>query len=380
MTPPDASAERVRRLRQGFERAGVDALLVQQPKDIRYLTGFIGDDSLLVVARAGPPAVITDARHDTMLEPWRRSGALEVVLGTRHKLEGTAKTVCEARRIERLGVQAEYLTIAARRRLEGALGAVKIVETEGMVGALRMIKDAVEIAAIERAIAIHEAACRAAIGGLSPGATELELCAAIEYEMKMRGASGPSFSTCIAAGAHSAIIHYLTSHTVRIQPGPLLVDWGAVVDGYCSDITRTFSVGAPAPRMRELYDIVLEAQLAAIDAIRPGRACAEIDSVARDIITAAGYGEQFAHGLGHGIGLDIHEPPFFNQQSTPETVLVPGMVMTVEPGIYLPEVGGVRIEDDILVTDGGCRVLTGFPKQPSDAVIEFARAGTLSHA
>jgi Xaa-Pro aminopeptidase len=143
-------------------------------------------------------------------------------------------------------------------------------------------------------------------------------------------------------------------------------------------MTRTFSVGKPSPRMRELYDIVLEAQLAAIAAIRPGRTCAEIDSVARNIITAAGYGEQFAHGLGHGIGLDIHEPPFFNQTSTPEVALAPGMVMTVEPGIYLPGVGGVRIEDDILVTDGGCRVLTSFPKQPSDAVIEFA--GTLSHA
>jgi Xaa-Pro aminopeptidase len=378
MTPLDAAADRVRRLRQGLERAGCDALLVQQPRDIRYLTGFIGDDSLLLVGGDGPPAVITDPRHETMLDPWRRSGALEVVMGTRHKLEKTARAVCERRRVRRLGIQAEYVTVAGRRRLEGALGGVALVETEGAVGALRMIKDAVEIAAIEKAIAIHEAACRAAMGSLAAGATELALCAAIEYEMKMRGAFGPSFSTCIAAGVHSAIIHYQTSASVRIGKGTLLVDWGAVVDGYCSDMTRTFSIGAPAPRMRELYGIVLEAQLAAIDAIRPGRTCAEIDSVARDIIAAAGYGEQFAHGLGHGLGLDIHEPPFFNQDSTPGVRLAPGMVMTVEPGIYLPGTGGVRIEDDILVTEGGCRVLTGFPRQPADAVIEFA--GTLSHA
>ena len=154
-----------------------------------------------------------------------------------------------------------------------------------------------------------------------------------------------------------------------IEEGVLLVDWGAVVDGYRSDMTRTFGVGSLPDKIAELYDIVLEAQQAAITACAPGKSCAEIDGIARGIIDRAGYGESFGHGLGHGLGLDIHEAPFFNQQST-DIVLEAGMVMTVEPGIYLPGVGGVRIEDDVLITDHGHRVLTSFPRDPSQAVLE----------
>ena len=169
-----------------------------------------------------------------------------------------------------------------------------------------------------------------------------------------------------------------------IEAGTLLIDWGAVVDGYCSDMTRTFGVGTLPEKVRELYDVVLDAQLSAIDACAPGRVCAEIDALARGIIERAGYGEHFGHGLGHGLGLDIHEDPYFNDLET-EVVLEPGMVMTVEPGIYLPGVGGVRIEDDVLITDVGCRVLTDFPKDPDAAVIDAAgarsgRGGHPSHA
>ena len=169
-------------------------------------------------------------------------------------------------------------------------------------------------------------------------------------------------------GHHSSVIHYLTGRT-PIEEGVLLVDWGATVDGYRSDMTRTFGVGSLPDKIAELYDIVLEAQQAAITACAPGKSCAEIDGIARGIIDRAGYGESFGHGLGHGLGLDIHEAPFFNQQST-DIVLEAGMVMTVEPGIYLPGVGGVRIEDDVLITDHGHRVLTSFPRDPSQAVLE----------
>lgn len=357
------------RLRSALVGAGIDGLLIAHARDIRYLTGFIGDDSLLLVARGDDAAVIiTDARHDEMLQPWRAAGAAEVVIGTRHKLPAAAEADCERRGVRQVGIQAEHLTIAARRGLAAAMPGRGLVETQGLVGALRMRKDDLEIAAIERAISIHEDAMRAALGALAPGMSELELCAAIEYEMKVRGASGPSFSTCVAAGPHSSVIHYLTGET-PIREGVLLVDWGAVVDGYCSDMTRTFAVGAMPPRIGELYKIVLEAQQAAIDACAPGRSCAEIDGVARGIIERAGYGDRFRHGLGHGLGLDIHEMPFFNQQAT-DVTLAPGMVMTVEPGIYLPGEGGVRIEDDVLITDGGCRVLTSFPRDPAGAVLE----------
>jgi len=208
----------------------------------------------------------------------------------------------------------------------------------------------------------------AALARLSPGMSELEFAAALEYEMKVRGASGPSFETCVSAGTNSAVIHYMSAGAL-IEEETLLVDWGAISDGYCSDMTRTYGVGHFPKKIGELYDIVLDAQRAAIDACAPGRQCAEIDGVARGLITKAGYGEHFGHGLGHGLGLDVHEPPFFNQQAT-GVVLEPGMVMTVEPGIYLPGVGGVRIEDDVLITDNGHRVLTDFPKDTSEVLLE----------
>ncbi|MHC4966769.1 MAG: M24 family metallopeptidase, partial [Planctomycetota bacterium] len=354
-------------------------------KDIRYLTGFSGDDSLLLVAAAeGKDAavIITDARHDELLDPWRASGIVEVVMGTRHRLEQSVESLCASGHVGRLGIQAEHLTLAGRAKLGAALADIVLVETEGLIGGLRMRKDEVEIAAIERAAAVHQDAMRAALNSLSIGMTELELCAAIEYEMKVRGASGPSFDTMVATGPHSSIIHHVTG-PARIESGALLVDWGAVVGGYCSDMTRTFGVGSLPQKVRELYDIVLEAQLSAIDACAPGRSCAEIDAVARDIIGQAGYGEHFGHGLGHGLGLDIHEEPYFNELQT-DVVLEPGMVMTVEPGIYLPGVGGVRIEDDVLITDDGYRVLTNYPKNPEAAVIDAAtrpgRGGDSSHA
>jgi Xaa-Pro aminopeptidase len=372
-----ACRSRQQRLGDAMDLLGLDALMIAHPRDIRYLTGFSGEDTLLVVPGASGQAavIITDARHDELLDPWRASGIAEVVMGTRHRLEQSVPGLCASRHVGRLGIQAEHLTLAGRGKLGAALSAVGLVETEGLVGRLRMRKDEVEIAAIERAAAVHQEAMRAALNGLSIGMTELELCAAIEYEMKIRGASGPSFDTMVATGPRSSTIHHVTG-PARIEPGTLLVDWGAVVDGYCSDMTRTFGVGSMPKNVREIYEIVLEAQLSAIDACGPGKSCAEIDAVARGIIERAGYGKYFGHGLGHGLGLDIHEEPYFNELQN-EVVL--------EPGIYLPGVGGVRLEDDVLITAGGCRVLTDYPKDPDSAVIDAAstrpgRVGDACHA
>ena len=364
-----ACARRQDRVREALETAGAEALLVGHSTDIRYLTGFSGHDSLLLVSReGGPPVIVTDPRHDQLLEPWRQTGAAIVVMGTRHQLGRSARAACEQRGIATLAIQSEHVTLAARKGLGEAMPKIRFVETDGLVGTLRMRKDALEIAAIEQAIGIHQDAMQSALARMTPGMTELEFAASIEYEMKVRGASSPSFDTCVSAGANSAVIHYMTGQDA-IREGTLLLDWGAVAGDYCSDMTRTYGLDGFPPRVKELYDIVLEAQLAAIDACAPGRSCAEVDGVARKIITDAGYGEQFGHGLGHGMGLDVHEAPYFNQQST-EVHLEPGMVMTVEPGIYLPGVGGVRIEDDVLITDDGCRVLTNFPKDHSDMVLE----------
>lgn len=364
-----ALEDRRTRLRERFENEGVDAFLVSFPTDIRYLTGFGGEDSLVLIGRDNA-WIITDARFDEELEPWRSLSGLEVVMGTRHRLEESVRSLCSKQGTKRLGIQAEQMTVAGRGKLDSSLGDVTLVDTVGVIPSLRMKKDDSEVAAIEKALGIQQAALRAALDQLQLGMTEFEFCALLEYEMKSRGATGWGFDAIIGSGANSSIIHYRPGSD-RIEEGALLIDWGAIADGYNGDMTRTFGIGSMPAKIAEIYPIVLEAQLAAIEACAPGRICAEIDAIARDIITKAGYGEYFGHGLGHSLGLEVHESPYFNSLAT-ETPLEPGMVMTVEPGIYLPGVGGVRIEDDVLITGDGCRVLSDWPKQPDEAIIEPA--------
>jgi Xaa-Pro aminopeptidase len=375
----DASAQRVRRLQTSVAKHGLDALLITCEKDIQYLTGFVGHDSLAIVFNdsiAAPAFIISDSRYDEFLNPWRSAGAVEIVMGVRHRLFDAVHELCRSKNISKLGIQAEHVTLASRARLAQAVGASRIVETTGMVGSLRLRKDSLEIATIERAIAIQQEALSAAIDEFRVGMTELEFSARLEFEMKSRGAHGASFTPIIGSGPNSSIIHHMTSSTpISNQSGVLLVDWGAMVDGYCGDLTRTFGIGKMHPKIREIYSIVLEAQLTAIQAIAPGKICSEIDAIARSVIVKAGYGEYFGHGLGHGLGMDVHEAPYFNNLET-QTRLEPGMIMTVEPGIYLPGIGGVRIEDDVLITEDGSRVLSDYPKDLSSAMIEPAMSET----
>ncbi len=354
-------------LRNLYDSKGVDALLVSCEKDIRYLTGFVGHDSQLLVMREGA-VIFSDARYDEFLNPWREAGFVEIVMGRRHRIHQSVKEHCAAGGVKRLGVQADSLTVSGRQTLASNDVADSLVDTVGMVAGLRMIKDDLEIAVMERAIRIQQDALAATMGQLTLGMTELELYARLDYEMRMRGAFGSSFDAIIGAGTNSSIIHYLVGDS-PIERGTLLVDWGAEVDGYCGDLTRTFGIGEFPEKVRDMYDIVLEAQLAAIEATGPGKICAEIDAAARKVITEAGYGDYFGHGLGHGLGMDVHEAPYFNDLQT-EVELQPGMVMTFEPGIYVPGVGGVRIEDDVLITESGTRVLSDYPKSITDMIIE----------
>jgi Xaa-Pro aminopeptidase len=351
-----ACRRRLEKARDALEAAGIDALLVSHETDIRYLTGFVGHDSLLMIFADGA-VILSDPRYDEFLNPWRASDIAEVVMGTRHRLHETVARLCKESNITRLGIQAEHVTLQQRAVIANAVGEKAIAETAGIVGLLRMRKDELEVQTIRRAIDIQQQALDAAIERLEIGMTELQFCATLEYEMKMRGAFGPSFDPIIASGANGSVIHYMTGDA-PIQPGSLLIDWGAKVDGYSSDMTRTVGIGHLPEKVQEMYRIVLDAQLAAIDACAPGKVCADIDAVARKIITDAGYGEYF----GHGLGMDTHEPPYFNNLQT-DILLEPGMVMTVEPGIYLPGIGGVRIEDDVLITETGCEVLGNWPKQ-----------------
>ncbi len=366
-----ACRARVERLQAHMARQKVDALLISAEKDIQYLTGFVGHESLAMVDGSGA-IIISDSRYDEYLQPWRDAGWCHIEMGTRHQLVNSIKAICDRTRILRLGVQADQITVAGRAQLASVIGADRVVDTSGFVSSLRMRKDSAEIASLERAIDIAQQALAAALDRLELGMSENQFSAVLEYEMKWRGAAGAGFTPIIGTGANSSIIHHSTGHA-PIGEGVLLVDWGCIVDGYNSDLTRTFGIGHMPPKLKEAYRIVLDAQLAAIDAIRPGRMCAEIDAVARKVIADAGMGQYFGHGLGHGLGMDVHEGPYFNGLST-DVAVEAGLVMTVEPGVYIPGLGGVRVEDDVLVTETGCRVLSNYPKKPDTMIIDARQA------
>lgn len=370
-----ACAARQTRLRTVMAEQDLDALLVTYDRDIQYLTNFVGDDAYLLVRPDGVE-MLTDSRYEEALKPWRNSGIGEPVMATRHRLHETVSSCCDELNIRRLGIQADHLTIAAGSGLADAIGEERLVPTTGLVSRLRMLKDALEVSLIEKASRIQEQALRQTLAKLRLGMTENEFYAELDYHMKCLGAMGASFNSIIASGPGSAVPHYEVGD-VPITEGVLLVDWGARYGWYCSDLTRTFGVVSMPEKIREIYNIVLEAQLAAIDACAPGKVCAEIDAVARAVITNAGYGEYFNHGLGHSLGIEVHEGPYFNDLET-EVTLEPGMVMTVEPGIYLPGIGGVRIEDDVLITTDGCRVLSDYPKDFDSAMLEPADAVAVS--
>ena len=339
---------------------GLSTLLVTNPPDVRYLTSFHGEASWLIIG-PGKPVVISDFRLAEDLAPIR-SLAKVVIRSGETMVDAVAKVMGRGR--TKLGVPRAHLTLDEYAQLTSALGASRLVATGGLIGALRERKDAGEVTVLRKAIRMQEAALRNVLPTIEPGQTESEVCALLEYEMKALGADGPSFETIIAAGANSSKPHARPGRTKVRRGQLLLIDWGACVQGYHGDLTRTFTIGKWPRKFEDIYSIVLDAQLAAIDAIKPGILSSDVDKVARDIITKAGYGDAFGHGLGHGIGLNIHEAPSLGRTASgrPPSVLQPGMVVTVEPGIYLPGAGDVRIEDDVLVTERGRRVLSTLPK------------------
>lgn len=368
----ESCRSRINRLQQALRQSKVDALLISAEKDIQYLTGFVGHESLAMVTTTGGAIIISDSRYDEYLQPWRDAKSCDVVMGIRHRLYDAVRDIGDRSGLKHLGVQADQITVTGRAALAAKVGEQRVVDTNSLVSSLRMRKDASEVAVIEKAIDVAQQGLAAALERLEPGMSENQFSAVLEYEMKWRGANGAGFTPIIGFGGNSSIIHHTTGQTA-IGEGVLLVDWGCIVDGYNSDLTRTFGVGKMPAKLREAYRIVLDAQLAAIDAIRPGRMCAEIDAVARKVITDAGLGQYFGHGLGHGLGMDVHEEPYFNGLST-DVPVEPGLVMTVEPGVYIPGLGGVRVEDDVLVTETGCRVLSDFPKNPDSTIIDARQA------
>jgi Xaa-Pro aminopeptidase len=358
-------AGRVPRLRRRFEDAGCDALLVTRLVNIRYLTGFTGSAALLLV-RPDELLFVTDGRY-------RDQSALELgAAGIEARIEvgltgGRQKELVQeaAAGIARLGLEAAAVTWAQQRKFDGDwFPDAELVATEGLVEELRKVKDAGEVERMAEAAAIADAALAEIRHRLAEGPTEEQFALELDFEMRRGGASAPSFDTIVASGPNGAKPHHRPSGR-RIEKGELVVvDFGAVVDGYCSDMTRTLCVGEPSSATaRRMVEVVAESQQAGVDAVRAGAEGKAVDEVCRNVIAEAGWADAFLHSTGHGVGLEIHEDPRVSAAST--DTLVAGHVVTVEPGVYLAEHGGVRIEDTMVVTDDGCTVLTNATKELS---------------
>jgi Xaa-Pro aminopeptidase len=352
-------AGRLARLRGRLAGAGCDALVVTSLTNIRYLTGFTGSAGLLLVL-PGETVLVTDGRYGTQsAEQLAAAGVdarIEIAFAPAQR--EVAATAVAARGRVRLGLEAAHVSWARQRSFAADwFPQTELVATEGLVEALRRVKDAGELARLARAAEIADAALASVRPMLAEGPTEEEFGRSLDFEMRRLGASGPSFDTIVASGPNGAKPHHRPSAR-RVEPGELVVvDFGALVDGYCSDMTRTVWVGdLPTSEQVRMVEVVAASQAAGVAAVRAGVACADVDRACRSVIADAGWGDRFVHGTGHGVGLDIHEAP--SVAATSSDTLASGHVVTVEPGVYLPGVAGVRIEDTVVVTDAGCYPLT----------------------
>ncbi|HVU88650.1 MAG TPA: Xaa-Pro peptidase family protein [Pirellulales bacterium] len=353
-------------LRKLLRAAGADSLLVTNFTNVTYLTGFTGDDSYLLV---GPKdtILVSDPRYTTQLEEECPDITISIRPPGKSMLDGVAEAV-RAAKVSNLAIEADAMTVGLHAQLEAKLPKNKLVPAAGLVEELRVVKDKQEIEEIELAARYAEKGFAILRATLRPDRTEKEVAADLEYQMRLLGANGCSFPPIIAVGARAALPHARPTDQ-KIGAGDfVLVDWGATARHYKSDLTRVLVTGKISPKLERVYNVVLKAQLQAIAAIKPGLTGREVDAVARGIIADAGFARHFGHGLGHGLGLDIHEAP--RLAAAAEQVLKPGMVVTVEPGIYLPGWGGVRIEDDILVTKTGGEVLTNVPKKLEESIVQ----------
>jgi Xaa-Pro aminopeptidase len=353
-----AIAVRLEKLRRKLEEQRVDAILVTMIDNVRYLSGFSGSTATAVVS-ASEAVLLVDPRYT--LQANEECRHFEIREYRNKVIEVTAELIGSLG-VERPAFEADYLSFSNYDKLRSLLSSgVELLPSSRVVDDLRLIKDSYEIALMQEAISISDVCFNEILGYIKPGLTERDVALQLEICMRKRGAEKPAFDSIVATGPHAALPHAQPSDAV-IQHGQLLkMDYGAQYRQYPSDITRTVCLGEPDSKQREVYNTVLGAQLKAIDAIRSGVAGKDVDSVARDYIAAAGYGDYFGHGLGHSLGRGVHDGPGLSQSS--EIVLEQGMVMTVEPGIYIPGWGGVRIEDDVLVTEDGCEILTHATKE-----------------
>lgn len=358
------SAERLARLRARMQQLGLEAMLITQPDNRRYVSGFTGSTGTLLVT-AERALFITDFRYYDQVAQQspeftlvKQNKAFGDALVRAVRLAGVRTVAFESRDVC-VGLHHDMMDALSG---SGKKPLAELQPTAGVIEPLRAVKDEAEIAAMARAAAITDAAFAGALAVWHAGMTEMQAAWEIERRMRDMGAQGVGFELIVQAGANSALPHARPSEATLQEGEPIVVDIGACVDGYRSDMTRTVCLGQSTAKYRKIYNIVLEAQMAALAAVRAGAIDKEVDAVARDIITKAGYGAKFGHGLGHGVGLQVHEAPRLSPMVREPGPLVPGNAVTVEPGIYLPGWGGVRIEDLVVVTENGARILTASPK------------------
>lgn len=352
--------KRVTALRAKLAEQGLPGMLVMQDANRVYLSGFTGSSGVLLIT-ADDAVLITDGRYT---EQAKGQAADFRVLTHTEPMPAVAKQAADEAGVTKLAFEKDYFTVSLYESWKEKLAPVELVGVEGLVEGLRRIKDADEIQRMHKAQEITDEAFRRVLDFIRPGISERDVSLELEFTMKKLGADGLAFEIIAASGPRSALPHGQGTERV-LQSGDLLtLDFGCEYQGYCSDMTRTVMVGEPDEKQREIYELVLEAQKAGVEAVRPGASGREVDRVCRDIIAAKGYGEAFSHGTGHGVGLMVHEGPGLSTRS--EDVLAPGMVVTIEPGIYLPGWGGVRIEDMVLVTETGHEV---FGKSPKDLIV-----------
>lgn len=332
-----------------LEALHVDAFLVTRLPNVRYLTGFTGSNGQLLVTPASA-VFLTDGRYTEQARHEVPDVEAVTYLG-----ELTKALAARCSETSRLGFEAHDVTVAAHERFAGALKGVRMVATESIVERLRWVKDAEELRLLRLAQEATDAAFAEIVERLAVGMSEQVVARDLEEAMRGSGADGLAFDPIVAFGEQAAEPHHEPGHRLLREGDVIKMDFGALVDGYHADMTRTIAFGAPSPELRKIHDIVRQAQQAGIDAVRAGVTGGLVDDVARSVIDDAGYGDRFSHGLGHGVGLEIHEGPSLRREGA--DVLPEAAVVTVEPGIYVPGLGGVRIEDSVEVTADGCRVL-----------------------
>lgn len=343
--------EKIEKLRALMEKKNLDAFIVTSAQNRRYISGFTGSAGLLIITKS-KQLFITDFRY--IEQATEQAPDFEII---EHKQsiiqEAAAQLLKEG--AQQAGFEHEDVTFALYQQFQNAVHA-DLIPSSGLIEELRLIKSEAELAIMKTAAEIADATYTHILTFVKPGMKEIEVSNELEFFMRKQGATQSSFDTIVASGYRSALPHGVASDK-EIQKGELVtLDYGALYNGYCSDITRTFAVGEISDKLREIYDIVLEANLRGVAGVKPGITGKEADALTRDYISEKGYGQYFGHSTGHGLGMDVHESPALSFRS--DTVLKPGMVVTVEPGIYIPEVGGCRIEDDLVLTADGSERLT----------------------